>query len=103
MLSIYVSPDSFPVLLSIRFLVGIVVGGLASVSALSSARFSSSSCPTSPIRYPRRPPEAIYGMFLIAFMYFMPMGSIWASSISSGVPASASGGHQAAKLDKTAG
>jgi branched-chain amino acid transport system permease protein len=32
LLSAYVSPDSFPVFLSIKFLVGCVVGGIASIS-----------------------------------------------------------------------
>ena len=54
LLSAYVSPDSFPVFLSIKFLVGSVVGGIASISGVSSGHSSSSLCPISPIRYRRR-------------------------------------------------
>jgi branched-chain amino acid transport system permease protein len=52
----FVAPDSFTAGLSINFLVGIVVGGVASISVPCTARCSSSSCPISPTRFRRPPP-----------------------------------------------
>jgi branched-chain amino acid transport system permease protein len=70
----FVAPDSFGFFLSISFLVGIVVGAWPRCRARSTARCSSSSCRTSPIISPSRRLWAVYGVFLIAFMYLMPTG-----------------------------
>jgi branched-chain amino acid transport system permease protein len=70
----FVAPDSFNVFLSITFLVGIVVGGLASIpGALFGALFIQ-FVPNYAQEISKAAPWAIYGVFLIAFMYVMPDG-----------------------------
>jgi branched-chain amino acid transport system permease protein len=54
LLSAFVSPDSFPVLLSIKFLVGSVVGGIGSISGAFFGGAFHRVHPTSRIRYRRR-------------------------------------------------
>ena len=48
----FVAPDSFTVFLSITLLVGVVVGGLASIPGAIFGGLFGSSCPTSPSRSP---------------------------------------------------
>jgi branched-chain amino acid transport system permease protein len=70
----FVAPDSFNVFLSITFLVGIVVGGLASLpGALSGALFIQ-FVPNIADEISKAAPWAIFGIFLIAFVYVMPSG-----------------------------
>jgi branched-chain amino acid transport system permease protein len=70
----FVAPDSFNVFLSITFLVGIVVGGLASISgAIFGANFIQ-FVPNWAQDISKAAPWAIYGVFLIVFMYLMPRG-----------------------------
>jgi branched-chain amino acid transport system permease protein len=70
----FVAPDSFNVFLSITFLVGIVVGGLASLpGALYGALFIQ-FVPNIADEISKAAPWAIFGIFLIAFVYVMPTG-----------------------------
>lgn len=70
----YVAPDSFNILLSISFLTGIVIGGLASISGAIFGAFFIQFVPTYAQDISDAAPWAIYGIFLIIFMYTMPVG-----------------------------
>ena len=70
----FVAPDSFNVFLSITFLVGIVIGGLASVSGAIFGALFIQFVPNYAQEISKAAPWAIYGVFLIAFMYAMPDG-----------------------------
>lgn len=70
----FVAPDSFNVFLSISFVVGIVVGGLASISGAIFGAFFIQFVPNYAQEISKAAPWAIYGVFLIVFMYAMPMG-----------------------------
>jgi branched-chain amino acid transport system permease protein len=76
LLSAYVSPDSFPVSLSIKFLVGSVVGGIVSISGAFIGALFIEFTPNFADQISKAAPDAIFGMFLIALMYLMPMGAI---------------------------
>ena len=70
----FVAPDSFAPLLSILFLVGVVIGGLATLSgAIYGAAFVQFA-PNIAESVGGVPPQIIFGLFLLAFMYIMPMG-----------------------------
>ena len=70
----FVAPDSFNIFLSIVFLVGIVVGGLASIpGALYGALFIQ-FVPNIADEISKAAPWAIFGVFMIAFVYLMPTG-----------------------------
>ena len=75
-LSAYVSPDSFPVLLSIKFLVGSVVGGIASISGAFIGALFIEFTPNFADQISKAAPDAIFGIFLIGLMYLMPTGAI---------------------------
>ena len=70
----FVAPDSFSVFLSITLLVGIVVGGLASISGAIFGAFFIQFIPNVADQISKSAPWAIYGVFLILFMYFLPYG-----------------------------
>jgi branched-chain amino acid transport system permease protein len=70
----FVAPDSFGFLLSISFLVGIVVGGLASVSGAIYGALFIQFVPNIADHLSKSAPWAVYGVLLIAFMYLMPTG-----------------------------
>ena len=70
----FVAPDSFNVFLSITFLVGIVIGGLASVAGAIFGALFIQFVPNYAQEISKAAPWAIYGIFLIAFMYVMPDG-----------------------------
>jgi branched-chain amino acid transport system permease protein len=70
----FVAPDSFGFFLSISFLVGIVVGGLASVSGAIYGALFIQFIPNVADHLSKSAPWAVYGVFLIAVMYLMPMG-----------------------------
>jgi branched-chain amino acid transport system permease protein len=70
----YVAPDSFDVFRSITFLVGIVIGGLASISGAIFGALFIQFVPNWAQDISKAAPWAIYGIFLIAFMYAMPRG-----------------------------
>ena len=83
----FVAPDSFNVFLSITFLVGIVVGGLASVSGAIFGALFIQFVPNYAQEISKAAPWAIYGVFLIAFMYAMPDGVAGSSGASPAEPA----------------
>jgi branched-chain amino acid transport system permease protein len=70
----FVAPDAFNVFLSITFLVGIVVGGLASIPGAIFGAFFIQFVPNWAQDISKAAPWAIYGLFLIVFMYVMPLG-----------------------------
>ena len=70
----FVAPDSFSIFLSITFLVGIVVGGLASLSGAIFGAFFIQFVPNIADQISKSAPWAIYGVFLILCMYFLPFG-----------------------------
>jgi len=70
----FVAPDAFNVFLSITFLVGIVIGGLASISGAIFGALFIQFVPNWAQDISKAAPWAIYGIFLIGFMYTMPFG-----------------------------
>jgi len=70
----FVAPDSFNIFLSIVFLVGIVVGGLASISGAVYGALFIQFVPNIADEISKAAPWAIFGVFLIVFVYLMPMG-----------------------------
>jgi branched-chain amino acid transport system permease protein len=70
----FVAPDAFNVFLSITFLVGIVVGGLASITGAIFGALFIQFVPNWAQDISKAAPWAIYGVFLIVFMYAMPHG-----------------------------
>jgi branched-chain amino acid transport system permease protein len=70
----FASPDSFSVFLSLTLLVGVVVGGLASISGAVYGALFIQFIPNIADQISRAAPWAIYGVFLIGFMYLMPTG-----------------------------
>jgi branched-chain amino acid transport system permease protein len=70
----FVAPDSFQILLSITFLVGIVIGGLASISGALFGAVFTQFVPNIADHISKAAPWAIYGVFLIGFMFLMPGG-----------------------------
>ncbi len=70
----FVAPDSFNVFLSIAFLVGIVVGGLASIEGAIFGAIFIQFVPNLADQVSKAAPWAIYGIVLIVFMYVMPGG-----------------------------
>jgi branched-chain amino acid transport system permease protein len=72
----FVAPDSFNIFLSISFVVGIVVGGLASISGAIFGALFIQFIPNVADQISKAAPWAIYGVFLILFMYVMPTGVV---------------------------
>jgi len=70
----YVAPDSFNIFLSIVFLVGIVVGGLASISGALYGALFIQFVPNIADDISKAAPWAIFGAIMIAFVYLMPTG-----------------------------
>ena len=70
----YVSPDSFTVTLSIYLLVGLVVGGLASIPGAIFGAIFIQYVPNIADQISKSAPAAIYGVLLIGLMYLMPAG-----------------------------
>lgn len=70
----FVAPDSFNVFLSIVFLVGIVVGGLASISGALYGALFIQFVPNLADEISKAAPWAIFGVAMIAFVYLMPTG-----------------------------
>ena len=70
----FVAPDSFNVFLSISLLVGVVIGGLASIPGAIFGALFIQFVPNFADQISKSAPWAIYGVFLIAFMYLMPTG-----------------------------
>lgn len=70
----FVAPDSFNIFLSITFLVGIVIGGLASISGAIYGALFIQFVPNIADEISKAAPWAIFGIFLIGFVYVMPFG-----------------------------
>ena len=70
----FVSPDSFTVNLSIFLLVGVVVGGLASIPGAIFGGIFIQFVPNIADEISKSAPAAIYGLMLIGFMYLLPTG-----------------------------
>ena len=70
----FVAPDSFNIFLSIVFLVGIVVGGLASISGALYGALFIQFIPNIADEISKAAPWAIFGIFMIGFVYLMPTG-----------------------------
>jgi len=70
----FVAPDSFTVLLSITLLVGIVIGGLASIPGAMYGAIFIQFVPNVADKISKAAPWAIYGVFLILFMLVLPSG-----------------------------
>jgi branched-chain amino acid transport system permease protein len=70
----FVAPDSFTIFLSITLVVGVVIGGLASISGAIYGALFIQFIPNVADHISKAAPWAIYGVFLIAFMYVMPTG-----------------------------
>jgi branched-chain amino acid transport system permease protein len=70
----FVAPDSFTIFLSITLMVGMVIGGLASISGAFYGALFVQFVPNIADQISKAAPWAIYGILLIAFMYVMPTG-----------------------------
>lgn len=70
----FVSPDSFSAWLSITLLVGIVVGGLGSISGAMLGALFIQFMPSVALEISKSAPWAIYGLSLIVCMYLLPGG-----------------------------
>ena len=70
----FVAPDSFNIFLSIVLLVGIVVGGLASISGALYGALFIQFVPNIADEISKAAPWAIFGVFMIGFVYLMPTG-----------------------------
>ena len=70
----FVAPDSFVVLVSITFLIGIVIGGLASISGVIYGALFIQFVPNIADDISKAAPWAVYGLFLLAFIFLAPRG-----------------------------
>jgi branched-chain amino acid transport system permease protein len=70
----FVAPDSFTIFLSISLLVGMVVGGLASITGAIWGAIFIQFVPNLADQISKAAPWAIYGALMILFMYVMPTG-----------------------------
>jgi branched-chain amino acid transport system permease protein len=70
----FVAPDSFTIFLSLSLLIGVVVGGLASISGAFYGAVFIQFIPNIADAVSKAAPWALYGVVLIAFMYVMPTG-----------------------------
>jgi branched-chain amino acid transport system permease protein len=70
----FVAPDSFNIFLSIMLLVGIVIGGLASISGALYGALFLQFVPNIADEVSKAAPWAIFGILMILFVYLMPSG-----------------------------
>ena len=70
----FVAPDSFNIFLSITFLVGIVIGGLASIPGAIYGALFIQFVPNFADEISKAAPWAIFGIVLLGFVYVMPFG-----------------------------
>ena len=70
----FVAPDSFNIFLSIIFLVGIVVGGLGSISGAVYGALFIQFVPNIADEVSKAAPWAVFGILMIVFVYLMPTG-----------------------------
>ncbi len=76
----FVAPDSFNILVSISFLVGVVIGGLATIPGAIFGGIFIVYVPNIADSISKAAPWAIYGLVLILFMYLMPFG-VWGAVV----------------------
>ncbi|NML45027.1 branched-chain amino acid ABC transporter permease [Ramlibacter sp. G-1-2-2] len=79
----FVAPDSFTIFLSISLLVGMVVGGLASITGAFWGALFIQFVPNVADSISKAAPWAIYGALMILFMYVMPTGIAGALRLAS--------------------
>jgi len=72
----FVAPDSCNIFLSITLLTGIVIGGLATISGAIFGALFIQFVPNWAQDISKAAPWAIFGIFLIVFMYVMPHGIV---------------------------
>lgn len=72
----FVAPDSFPLTISFFFLVGIVVGGVASIWGPLFGGFFIQFAPNLADHLSKDLTGAVYGVFLLLFAYVMPTGVV---------------------------
>lgn len=70
----FVSPDSYPVALSVTLFVGMVIGGAASIWGAIFGAIFIQFVPNIADNISKAAPGAIYGVILIAFMFLAPGG-----------------------------
>ena len=70
----FVAPDSFSLFLSLTLVIGVVIGGLASISGAIYGALFIQFIPNIADQLSKAAPWALFGVFLIAFMYVMPTG-----------------------------
>ena len=70
----YIAPDSFPAFLSISLLVGVVVGGLGSISGAIFGALFIQFVPNVADEMSKSAPWAVYGAILLALAYAAPNG-----------------------------
>jgi len=70
----FVAPDSFNIFLSISFVVGMVIGGVGSIAGAIFGGLFIQFVPNVAEAVSKSAPWAIYGIFLIVFMFIMPGG-----------------------------
>ena len=70
----FVAPDSFDIFLSFTLLTGVVIGGLATISGAIFGALFVQFVPNWAQDISKAAPWAIFGIFLILFMYVMPHG-----------------------------
>jgi len=70
----FVAPDSFNIFLSIILLVGVWSAGWRPYPARCTARCSSSFIPNVADEISKAAPWAIFGVFMLGFVYLMPTG-----------------------------
>ena len=70
----FVAPDSFGLFLSLTLVIGMVIGGLASISGAIYGAIFIQFVPNIADQISKAAPWAIFGVFLLAFMYVMPTG-----------------------------
>ena len=70
----FVAPDSFSIFLSILLLVGIVIGGLASISGALYGALFIQFVPNIADEVSKAAPWAIFGILMLVFVYLMPTG-----------------------------
>ena len=74
--SAYAAPDSFYFFLSISLVVGIIVGGVATISGAIFGAIFIQFVPNIAGDISKSAPWAVYGLTLIIFMYLMPTGVV---------------------------
>jgi branched-chain amino acid transport system permease protein len=71
----FVTPDTFPVSLSILLLTGVVVGGLGSLTGVIFGALFIEFLPIYAQDVSQQAPAVIYGLILIAVMFLLPTGA----------------------------